>query len=243
MTGHFFQYSGHCSGSDDHGNTGKLIDTLHFFIVMNLDPQICHLLPIPGQQIPQFSLVAFRTGCNKGSAQVICLLVNHRLMFPQLQYSGSFHAADTATDNMYFLRAGGRYDLVLLPLHGLCVHRTPSQVQGIRQCLIVGNSFIMTHIEAAVVAQNAGADIIFLIVHQLRHPFLVRQELSGESGTVDLTVCNGSRSCLRIHTSGAYHRDIHEFTDMRHILQIAVLRHIDRGMSPVPGIVSTVIAV
>ena len=132
---------------------------------------------------------------------------------------------------------------MLLPLHGLCVHRTPSKVQGIRQCLIVGNSFIMTHIEAAVVAQNAGADIIFLIVHQLRHPFLVRQELSGESGTVDFSVCNGSRSCLRIHTSGAYHRDIHEFTDMRHILQIAVLRHIDRRMCPVPGIIGSVITV
>ena len=62
-------------------------------------------------------------------------------------------------------------------------------------------------------------------------------------GTVDFSVCNGSRSCLRIHTSGAYHRDIHEFTDMRHILQIAVLRHIDRGMCPVPGIVSAIIAV
>ena len=131
MTGHFFQYSGHCSGSDDHGSTGKRGDTLHFFIVMNLNFQIYHLLPIPGQKIPQFSLIAFRTGSNKGSAQVICLLVNHRLVSPQLQYSGSLHAADTATDNMYLLRAGGRYDLVLLPLHGLGIYRTACQMQGI----------------------------------------------------------------------------------------------------------------
>ena len=98
---------------------------------MNLDSQICHLLPIPGQQIPQFSLVAFRAGGNKGSAQMVCLLVNHRLMSPQLQYSGSLHAADTSTDNMYLLRAGGRDDLVLLPLHGLGIYRTACQVQGI----------------------------------------------------------------------------------------------------------------
>ena len=84
MAGHFFQYSGHCSGSDDHGNTGKLIDTLHFFIVMNLDPQICHLLPIPGQQIPQFSLVAFRTGRNESTTQMIRLLMDHRFMTTQL---------------------------------------------------------------------------------------------------------------------------------------------------------------
>ena len=101
----------------------------------------------------------------------------------------------------------------------------------------------MTHVEAAVVAQDTGTDVVLSVVHQLGHPFLVSQELSGESGTVNSSVCNGSRSSLRIHTSGAYHRDIHEFTDMRHILQIAVLRHIDRGMCPVPGIVSTVIAV
>ena len=101
----------------------------------------------------------------------------------------------------------------------------------------------MTHVEAAVMTQNAGTDVVLLIIHQLGHPFLVCQELSGESGTIDSSVCNSSRSRLRIHTSGAYHRDIHEFTDMRHILQIAVLRHIDRGMCPVPGIVSTVIAV
>ena len=101
----------------------------------------------------------------------------------------------------------------------------------------------MTHVEAAVVAQNTGTDVVLLIIHQLGHPFLVCQELSGESGTVDSSVCNSSRSRLRIHTSGAYHRDIHEFTDMRHILQIAVLRHIDRGMCPVPGIIGSVITV
>ena len=101
----------------------------------------------------------------------------------------------------------------------------------------------MTHIEAAVVAQNTGTDVVLLIIHQLGHPFLVCQELSGESGTIDSSVCNSSRSRLRIHTSGAYHRDIHEFTDMRHILQIAVLRHIDRRMCPVPGIIGSVITV
>ena len=101
----------------------------------------------------------------------------------------------------------------------------------------------MTHVEAAVVAQNTGTDVVLLIIHQLGHPFLVCQELSGESGTVDSSICNGRRSRLRIHTSGAYHRDIHEFTDMRHILQIAVFRHIDRGMCPVPGIIGSVITV
>ena len=101
----------------------------------------------------------------------------------------------------------------------------------------------MTHVEAAVVAQNTGTDVVLPIIHQLGHPFLVCQELSGESGTVNFSVSNGSRSRLRIHTSGAYHRDIHEFTDMRHILQIAVLRHIDRGMCPVPGIIGSVITV
>ena len=101
----------------------------------------------------------------------------------------------------------------------------------------------MTHVEAAVVAQNTGTDVVLLIIHQLGHPFLVCQELSGESGTVNFSVSNGSRSRLRIHASGAYHRDIHEFTDMSHILQIAVFRHIDRRMCPVPGIIGSVITV
>ena len=144
---------------------------------------------------------------------------------------------------MYLLRTCGLYKLMLLPLHRFRIHRTPCKMQGIRKCLIIGNALVMTHVKASVMTENTGTDIVLLSIHQLRYPFLVCQELTGKPGTVKPAIPDRICCHTGIHTSCTHHRNIHELTDMLHILKVTVFRHINRGMCPIPGIVGSIVAV
>ena len=116
-------------------------------------------------------------------------------------------------------------------------------MKGIKQVLIIGNAFVMGHVEAPVVTQDAGTDIFFPAFKQLCDPLRIRQELSGKSGAVDPSSRNSFCRCHRIHAAGTDHRDIHELPDVLYIFQVAVFGHIDRRMRPVPGIIGAVVAV
>ena len=116
-------------------------------------------------------------------------------------------------------------------------------MQGVIEFLIVWNAFVVTHVEAAVVAEDARSDIIQIIVHQLGDPFIVSQELSGKTRAVDLSFLDRLCCRFRIHPACCYHRDAAVFFDVFHVFQVAVLRHVDRRMCPVPGIIGAVVAV
>ena len=133
--------------------------------------------------------------------------------------------------------------MILFRLHGLRVDGAARQPHGVGQILIVGVTLVMAEIETAVVAADAGFDVLDPILDQLGHPFTVRQKLSGHTHTVDETVGDRLRAHIRFHPSGTDHWDVHEFLDVGHILQITVLGHIHGRVSPVPGIVSTIVAV
>ena len=104
-------------------------------------------------------------------------------------------------------------------------------------------SLVVSHVEAAVVAADAGENIFKLIVHKLCYPFGVGKELTGNAHCVDLTVFNGFCGNVGLHSSCADNGNINKFADMSNIVKVAVLRHIRRRMTPVPGVICTVVGV
>ena len=164
-------------------------------------------------------------------------------MSAKLQYSCGFHTANTAADDDNLLRILCRFDVMLVCLHGFSIHRTPCKMQGIHQVLIIRDTLVVAHVEAAIMAENARTDILFLVLHELCDPLGIRKERSGESGTVQLSFRNGFCGSRRIKTAGSYDRDVDKLPDMLNIGQIAVFRHVHRRMCPIPCIIGTVIAV
>ena len=49
-------------------------------------------------------------------------------------------------------------------------------------------AFVMSHVEAAVVAADAGEDILKLVVHELGYPFGIGKELTGNAHCVNFTL-------------------------------------------------------
>ena len=92
-------------------------------------------------------------------------------------------------------------------------------------------------------AQDAGTDIFFLIVHKFGDPSGIRQKLSGKTGTVEFPLSDLFRCRFRVHPSCTDDRNIAILADVFDILQVAVFRHIDRWMCPVPCVIGSVIAI
>ena len=101
----------------------------------------------------------------------------------------------------------------------------------------------MAHVEAAIMAQDAWTDLCFLSCLHLHDPFRICQELSCKPGSVNLSFLDRFRSRTRIQPSCTYHRNINELPDMLRIFEVAVLRHIDRRMCPVPCIICAIVAI
>ena len=238
-----FREPRHRPCGDDDRIAAKLFRPGNFLVQMHLDLHLLHLPAVPCQQLAEFALVGLGAGCDESAAQLASLLVNHRLMPPQFQYSRSLHTADTAADDMYSPADRRRLNVMLLPLHGLSVDRASGKMQTVTQILIVRHTLVVTHVETAIVAEDAGTDILLPTLHHLGNPGLIRQKLTGKSGAVQLALRDGVGRHPRVQPSRAHHRNIHKVADVLHILEIAVLRHIDRRVRPVPGVVGPVVAV
>ena len=104
-------------------------------------------------------------------------------------------------------------------------------------------ALVMRHVEAAVVAADAGPDVLHAVLQHLGDPGAVSQELPGHTHGVDASLRNGGRGRIGFHAPGTDHRDVHEPLDVGHILQVAVQRHVHGRMGPVPGIIGAVIGV
>ena len=159
------------------------------------------------------------------------------------QHQSGFHTADTGADDRHLLGMLGGHDLVLVVLHGAGRQGAASQMQGILQALGVGRTLALSEAEASVVAVDAGLDLLFAAVHQLGDPLGIDQILTSRTHTVDLTGSDLGGSHIGGHLTGADHGLAGKVLDVLHLGQVAVLGHINRGMCPVPGVVSTVIAV
>ena len=155
----------------------------------------------------------------------------------------SFHTADTAADNSNrFLHCCGS-DLVFLGLHYAGNQCAACQTSGVAEVLIICVSFVAGEVEAAVVAADTRSDVLQTVFDQLGDPLAVSQELTGNTHTVDLAFCDSLGAHFGLHTACADYGDIYELLDVSYVGQVAVLRHVLRGMSPVPGVICTVVTV
>ena len=210
---------------------------------MNLHVQLLHLADIPRKQLAELALVALRAGGDEGAAQPVASLIDDRPVPAQRQHPRRLHAADAASDDGDGLRARRLPDVVLASLHGFGVDRAAGQMQGIHQVLIVGHALVVAHVEAAVVAEDAGADVLPPVLHQLRHPRRIGEEGARKARAVQLARGDGLRRGLRRQPPGADDGNVHEAADVAHVRKVAILRHVDRRMRPVPRVVGAVVAV
>ena len=164
-------------------------------------------------------------------------------MAAQRQHTGGLHAADAAADDMDGLRLVGLFDVVLVPLHHLGVDRAAGQMQRVAQVLIVRHALVVAHVEAAVVAEDARADIGLPVFKHLCEPFRVGQEVPREARAVELSCANGLGGSVQRHAARTDDGDIDEVFDMLDLCQIAVFGHVYRRMRPVPRIIRAVVAV
>ena len=164
-------------------------------------------------------------------------------MSAELEHAGSLHAADAAADDVDGLGRVGLLYVVLVPLHRLSVDSAAGKMQAVGKLLIVGHALVVAHVEAAVVAENAGTDVILLVIHHLRDPLLIGEELTRESCAVKLAFLYRVRGNSRIEAAGADNGNVAELLDVFNILEVAVLGHVDGRVSPVPCVVCAVVAV
>ncbi len=164
-------------------------------------------------------------------------------MSAELEHAGSLHAADTAADDVDCLGRVGLLYVVLVPLHRLGVDSAAGKMQAVGELLIVGHALVVAHIEAAVVAENAGTDVLLLVIHHLRDPLLVGEELTRKARAVKLALLYRVCGNPRIEAAGADNGNVAELLDVFNILEVAVLGHIDGRVSPVPCVIGAVVAV
>ena len=116
-------------------------------------------------------------------------------------------------------------------------------MQRVVHGLHIGRTLGAVEVEAGVVAVDAGLDVLFAVLKELVDPLGIDEVLTADAHRVDATLGNLLGSELGLHLTGADDRLGGELADMLDVLNVAVGRHIDRRMRPVPGVVGTVIAV
>ena len=150
------------------------------------------------------------------------------------------------------------YAMCVEELAKVIMQENPADVEALMNCklgeetvekalqekiLVIGDTFVVAHVEAAVMAEDTWSDILWPVFNKLCDPFLVCKEWTGKACAVDSSFLYGFSCCKWIHSSCSHHRNIHKLPYVLHILEIAVLRHVDRRMCPVPGVISSVVAV
>lgn len=84
-------------------------------------------------------------------------------------------------------------------------------MQAVGKCLIIRYPFIVAHIEASVVAEYAGTDIVALIRHQFGYPLLVGKELTRKSRAVKPASGNRVRRRFGVKSARADDGNIYKF--------------------------------
>ena len=210
---------------------------------MDRNPPLLDLPTVPLNKLPILLLEGRSSSGNEHTAQAVGLLIDLCQVAPGSENHGAFHTADATADDGDALGFIGPLDAVLLGLHGPGVQGAAGHVNGIHQILVVGGPLVAGHGEAGVVTADAGLDVLLPLLHELGDPGGVGEELPGHAHGIDPAGGNGGGTLCGLHASGADHGDIHKLLDVAYILQVAVEGHVCRGMSPVPGVIGTVVAV
>ena len=209
----------------------------------NLDVVLLQLTLIPAQQGLVGLLEAHGGGGDVQAAQLIGLFEDDGGVAALLEHQGALHAADAAADDGHLLGLLGGDDLVLVVLHGAGGQGAAGQVQGVVHRLHIGRAVGAVEAEAGVMTVDAGLDVLHPILQDLVDPLGIDQVLTGDTHRVQTARGDLFGGLGGVHLTGADHGLGGEVLDVLHLGQVAVLRHIDRGMRPVPGVIRTVVAV
>ena len=116
-------------------------------------------------------------------------------------------------------------------------------VEAVEEVLLVGNTLVVAHVEAAVVAEDAWPDLVLAAFLELRDPGLVGEEGAGEAGRIQASRLYLIGRDIGVEAACRDDRDVDEGLDVLDVGEVAVLGHVDWRMGPVPGVVGAVVAV
>ena len=232
------------AGSDDvcikAGESAQIGD---FGVEADLDALTLDFSLVP---LEELLVVLFEGHCRcseEQTAQLVGLLKDNGVVALLFKYDCCFHTADTAADDSDLLGGLGRSNVEAGVLHGGGVQCAAAKVQGVDQSLHVLGALCLGEVEAAVVAADAGLDLVFAAFEDLVDPLVVNEVLTGDSNCVESAGSDLFCSLERLHTACADNGSVGEVLDVLNILQVAVVGHVLRRMCPVPCVVSTVVAV
>jgi len=208
-----------------------------------LDVVLLNFVLVPCDEL----LVVFFEGhCGSGeeqAADLVGLLEDGGLVAALCKNDSCFAAADAGADDSDLLGCLGGNDLISVVLHGGRSKCATAKVEGVFQTLDVCGASVLSKVEAAIVAADAGLDLVFLAVEDLEDPVGVTEVLTCNCNSVKTAGSDLFRSDLGGHTACACNGLVGELLDVLNVSQVAVVGHILRRMCPVPGVIGTVIGV
>ena len=231
------------AGDDDVVEAAERVDVGHLGVEADVDAFLGDLVEVPADELLIVLLEAHRGSGEEQTAELVGLLEDDGGVAALLEHERALHAADAAADDGDLLRVAGRDDLVLVVLHGGRVQRAASQVQGVIHALEVRGALELGHVEAAVVAADAGLDLVLVAAEDLVDPLVVNEVLTRDGDSVETAGSDLFGSLHGVHTAGADDRAVGELLDVLDVLEVAVVGHVLRRMCPVPRIVGAVVAV
>ena len=161
----------------------------------------------------------------------------------QGEHARRLHAADAAAHDGDLLLLLGGDDLIFFGLHRLGVEGAARHARVVVQGLVVAHALVVRHVEAPVVAVDAGADVLLSPFERLGDPLRIGKILPRNAHRVDLAPSDGFGCRQRIHLARADDGDIDELLDVLDLFEVAVFGHVCRRMRPIPGVVGAVVAV
>ena len=116
-------------------------------------------------------------------------------------------------------------------------------MQGVLKALNVCGALVLSKVEAAVVAADAGLDLVLAAFLDLDDPIGVNEVLTCDCDSVQTAGSDLFCGGLGQHTACACYGLVGELLYVLNVCEVAVVGHVLRRMCPVPSVVSTVIAV
>ena len=236
--------AGHGAGSDDDVvKAAERVQVVDLGAEMDFDAGLLNLTLVPSDEILVVLLEGHGGRGQEQAAQLVGLLEDDGLVAALSQNQSALHAADAAADDSDLLGLLGRDYLVAVVLHGGGVQGAAGEMQRVAQMLDVRRSGKLRHVEAAVVAADAGLDLVLLTGLDLMYPLVVDEVLTGDCNGVEPSGLDFLSGLDGIHTACADDGLVGELLDVLDVLKVAVIGHVLRRMRPVPCVVGAVVAV
>ena len=233
----------HGTRSNDYLVGIKRLDVGYLCVHLYVDRVFSELADVPRDKRSVLLLEAGSSSRYKYATELVSLFIKRYCMSAlSAKYCG-FHTAYTAADNSNFFRLLSRLYTVLLRLHRLGIERAARKTHSVGEILRVRMSLGGREVKAARVTADTGLDVLYSVLDKLCYPLGIGKELSCNSNAVYSALGNRLRAHLGIHSTRADHGNIDKFLNMSYVLKVAVLRHIHRGMRPIPRVVGSVVRV